>query len=78
LSYAPLTEERAESAKALETSPLLLEIMHIETEIGKLRSTGSNYSNYMPLLRAWDALVEILGSKDGNAYAKEIGRRRLE
>ncbi|TVY59463.1 3-hydroxyphenylacetate 6-hydroxylase [Lachnellula cervina] len=69
---------RAESAKALETSPLLLEIMHIETEIGKLRSTGSNYSNYIPALRGWDSLVESLGSGKGNAYAKEIGRRRLE
>jgi 3-hydroxyphenylacetate 6-hydroxylase len=52
--------------------------MHIETEIGKLRSTGSNYSNYIPALRTWESLGEKFGSSDGNAYAKDIGKRRLQ
>lgn len=52
--------------------------MHIETEIGKLRSTGNNYSNYIPALRVWSWLSELFGTGPGPAYAKEIGKRRLQ
>ncbi|KAG0652783.1 3-hydroxyphenylacetate 6-hydroxylase [Hyphodiscus hymeniophilus] len=69
---------RAESTKALQTSPLLKEVTHIETEIGKLRSTGSNYSNYIPALRVWDRVKEGLGVSPGPAYGRDIGKRRLQ
>lgn len=71
------TPSRAESTKDLEDSPLLQEVMHIETEIGKLRSTGSNYSNYVPALRVLDQVKETLGIGPGPAYGRDIGKRRL-
>ncbi|KUJ11266.1 cytochrome P450 [Mollisia scopiformis] len=68
---------RAESTKDFQNSPLLQEVVHIETEIGKLRSTGSNYSNYIPALRILDRIKEILHISPGPAYGRDIGKRRL-
>lgn len=69
---------RADSTKALQTSPLLQEVIHIETEIGKLRSVGMNYSNYVPALRVLDSIKETLCISPGPAYGRDIGTRRLK
>ncbi|KAF8855914.1 cytochrome P450 [Acephala macrosclerotiorum] len=68
---------RADSTKALQNSPLLQEVIHIETEIGKLRSVGMNYSNYVPALRILDIIKKTLRISPGPVYSRDIGRRRL-
>ncbi|KAF7559927.1 hypothetical protein G7046_g4222 [Stylonectria norvegica] len=71
---------RVSSVKSLSDDPLLAEIIYVEGEISKLRDTGKNYSNYIPLLRYWEPIAEFLGLNGGvpKGHAGSIGRRRLE
>ncbi|KAM5375396.1 hypothetical protein ACJZ2D_005957 [Fusarium nematophilum] len=69
---------RVSSVKSLYDDPLFTEISYVESEISKLRDTSTNYANYIPLLRYWTPVAELLrlngGPKDHGA---DIGRRRL-
>ncbi|KAF4119664.1 3-hydroxyphenylacetate 6-hydroxylase [Geosmithia morbida] len=65
-------------AKALSEDPLLAEIIHVESEISKLRDTANNYANYIPLLRYIGPLASLISRGSSPAYAADIGRRRLE
>ncbi|KAI1459621.1 cytochrome P450 [Annulohypoxylon moriforme] len=70
---------RVSSVKSLIDDPLLSEIIYVESEISKLRDTGKNYANYIPLLRYWEPVVQFLGlSAEPRDHAQDIGRRRLE
>ncbi|TEA17046.1 3-hydroxyphenylacetate 6-hydroxylase [Colletotrichum sidae] len=70
---------RVSSVKSLDDDPLLAEIIYVESEISKLRDTGKNYANYIPLLRYWEPIAGLLRlSKSPNSHAADIGRRRLE
>ncbi|KAK6225401.1 hypothetical protein QIS74_01448 [Colletotrichum tabaci] len=70
---------RVSNVKSLEDDPLLAEIIYVESEISKFRDTGKNYANYIPLLRYWEPVADLmgLGSTPTN-HAADIGRRRLE
>ncbi|XDG05335.1 hypothetical protein ABKA04_004950 [Annulohypoxylon sp. FPYF3050] len=52
---------RASNVKSLTDDPLLSEIIYVESEISKLRDTGKNYANYIPLLRYWEPVAEFFG-----------------
>ncbi|KAI1252827.1 hypothetical protein MGN70_005033 [Eutypa lata] len=70
---------RVSSVKSLVDDPLLSEIIYVEGEISKLRDTGKNYANYIPLLRYWEPVANFLGlSAQPKDHAADIGRRRLE
>ncbi|KAI5863857.1 cytochrome P450 [Durotheca rogersii] len=70
---------RVSSVKSLTDDPLLSEIIYVEGEISKLRDTGANYANYIPLLRYWEPVAERLGfGATPRGHAADIGRRRLE
>ncbi|KAI1103728.1 cytochrome P450 [Jackrogersella minutella] len=70
---------RVSSVKSLTDDPLLSEIIYIESEISKLRDTGGNYANYIPLLRYWEPVAQFLGlDVQPKNHAADIGRRRLE
>lgn len=70
---------RASNVKSLEDDPLFSEIIYVESEISKLRDTGKNYTNYIPLLRYWEPIASVLGLQSTPmSHAKDIGRRRLE
>ncbi|OHF02342.1 hypothetical protein CORC01_02335 [Colletotrichum orchidophilum] len=70
---------RASNVKSLEDDPLLAEIIYVESEISKLRDTGKNYTNYIPLLRYWEPIASYLGLQaTPKNHAMDIGRRRLE
>lgn len=60
------------SAKELKTSKALSEIIYVESEISKLRSTAVNYSNYIPFLRIFEPFQRT------NVHAVDIGRRRIQ
>ncbi|KAK1460181.1 hypothetical protein CMEL01_03180 [Colletotrichum melonis] len=70
---------RASHVKSLEEDPLFSEIIYVESEISKLRDTGKNYTNYIPLLRYWEPIASVLGLQSTPTnHAGDIGRRRLE
>ncbi|KXH43795.1 hypothetical protein CNYM01_05723 [Colletotrichum nymphaeae SA-01] len=70
---------RASDVKSLEDDPLFSEIIYVESEISKLRDTGKNYTNYIPLLRYWEPIASVLGLQSTpKHHARDIGRRRLE
>lgn len=70
---------RASNVKSLEDDPLFSEIIYVESEISKLRDTGKNYTNYIPLLRYWEPIASVLGLQSTpKNHAGDIGRRRLE
>lgn len=70
---------RVSSVKSLTDDPLLSEIVYVEGEISKLRDTGKNYANYIPLLRYWEPVAEFLRlNAQPKNHAANIGRRRLE
>ncbi|KAL0783570.1 hypothetical protein CaCOL14_001476 [Colletotrichum acutatum] len=70
---------RASNVKSLEDDPLFSEIIYVESEISKLRDTGKNYTNYIPLLRYWEPIASVLGLQSTpKNHARDIGRRRLE
>ncbi|KXH38037.1 hypothetical protein CSIM01_04527 [Colletotrichum simmondsii] len=70
---------RASNVKSLEDDPLFSEIIYVESEISKLRDTGKNYTNYIPLLRYWEPIAIVLGLQSTpKNHARDIGRRRLE
>lgn len=64
-------------AKALDHDPLLAEIIHVESEISKLRDTANNYANYIPILRYLGPFATLFSKGASPAYAADIGRRRL-
>ncbi|RKU45353.1 hypothetical protein DL546_008165 [Coniochaeta pulveracea] len=69
---------RVSSVKSLYDDPLLAEIIYVESEISRFRDTGSNYANYIPLLRYWEPVASFLGlDSDPKNHAADIGRRRL-
>lgn len=51
-------------------------MVHVESEISRLRDTSQNYENYIPLLRPVKTLSSWIGLRDGN-YQSDIGRRRV-
>ncbi|KAI2465946.1 cytochrome P450 [Annulohypoxylon bovei var. microspora] len=70
---------RVSSVKSLTDDPLLSEIIYVEGEISKLRDTGKNYANYIPLLRYWGPVSEFMGlNAQPKGHAADIGRRRFE
>ena len=69
---------RVSSIKSLTDDPLMAEVIYVESEISKLRDTGKNYANYVPLLRYWEPISRILGLDSApKDHAADIGRRRL-
>ncbi|KAI1382926.1 cytochrome P450 [Hypoxylon trugodes] len=66
---------RVESLKDLRSNAMIAEIIHVETEITRLRDTTRNYENYIPLLRPLNRLAEWTRLRDGN-YMPNIGKRR--
>ncbi|KAI8959187.1 cytochrome P450 [Daldinia sp. FL1419] len=70
---------RVSSVKSLTDDPLLSEIIYVESEISKFRDTGKNYANYIPLLRYWEPVAQLIGlDSQPRNHAADIGRRRLE
>lgn len=70
---------RVSSVKSLSDDPLLAEIIYVESEISKFRDTSKNHANYMPILRYWEPVAELLRLNSGpKNHAQDIGRRRLE
>lgn len=69
---------RISAVKNMNDDPLLAEVIHVETEISKLRDTANNHANYIPILRYIGPLAAIFGKGSSPAYAADIGRRRLE
>lgn len=65
-----------EDIKQLRGDTVFAEMVHVETEISRLRDTSQNYENYIPLLRPVKTLAASLGLRDGN-YMSDIGRRRV-
>jgi 3-hydroxyphenylacetate 6-hydroxylase len=65
-----------EDVKQLRGDTIFAEMVHVESEISRLRDTSQNYENYIPLLRPFKAISAKLGLLDGN-YMSEIGRRRV-
>lgn len=53
-------------------SGLLHEVIYVESEISKLRSTAINYSNYIPFLRIFEPFQKA------NAHGADIGKRRKD
>ncbi|TVY92878.1 3-hydroxyphenylacetate 6-hydroxylase [Lachnellula willkommii] len=53
-------------------SGTLGEIVYVESEISKLRSTSDNYSNYIPFLRFFEPFQK------SNAHGASIGQRRRD
>jgi 3-hydroxyphenylacetate 6-hydroxylase len=60
------------ATKDIKSSGTLGEIVFIESEISKLRSTAVNYSNYIPSLRIFKPFQK------GNAHGANIGKRRRD
>ncbi|KAK7750527.1 hypothetical protein SLS62_007503 [Diatrype stigma] len=66
---------RVESVKELHSNEIIKEIVHVETEISRLRDITRNYENYIPVLRPIYSLAARLRLYDGD-YLPSIGRRR--
>ncbi|PLB49817.1 cytochrome P450 [Aspergillus steynii IBT 23096] len=64
---------RVSSTKDLQEDALYAEIIEVENEISRFRSTSKNLTNYIPLLR----LLEPLLWKKSAAYSAQIGQRRI-
>ncbi|KAK2730130.1 hypothetical protein CKAH01_09783 [Colletotrichum kahawae] len=70
---------RVSNVTSLKDDPLLAEIIYVESEISKFRDTGKKYANYIPLLRYWEPVANVLGlNLSPKGHAADIGRRRLE
>ncbi|KAH0423404.1 hypothetical protein CcaCcLH18_12186 [Colletotrichum camelliae] len=70
---------RVSNVTSLKDDPLLAEIIYVESEISKFRDTGKNYANYIPLLRYWEPVANVLGlNLSPKGHAVDIGRRWLE
>ncbi|KAK1625601.1 cytochrome P450 [Colletotrichum phormii] len=70
---------RASNIKSLEDDPLLSEIIYVESEISKIRDTGKNYTNYIPVGLEVQFGRDVLGLQSTpKNHAMDIGRRRLE
>jgi 3-hydroxyphenylacetate 6-hydroxylase len=50
----------------------LSEVIYVESEISKLRSTAVNYSNYIPFLRIFEPF------QTSNTHGADIGKRRRD
>ncbi|KAH8430921.1 uncharacterized protein LDX57_008585 [Aspergillus melleus] len=64
---------RVSSTKDLQEDSLYAEIVAVETEISRYRSTSKNLTNYIPLLR----LLEPILWRTAAAYSAQIGQRRI-
>ena len=64
---------RVSSTKDLQVDSLYAEIVAVETEISRYRSTSKNLTNYIPLLR----LLEPILWRGAAAYSAQIGQRRI-
>jgi 3-hydroxyphenylacetate 6-hydroxylase len=53
-------------------SGTLSEVIYVESEISKLRSTSVNFSNYIPFLRFFEPFQK------SNAHGANIGKRRKD
>jgi len=72
-----LIECRAGSTKAFQNSPIFQEAIAVEEEIGKLRSVGLNYANYIPSLRFLQSISKLFGGSP-TQNAANIGKRRAD
>ncbi|KAI9038217.1 cytochrome P450 [Aspergillus affinis] len=64
---------RVASTKDLQENSLYAEIVAVETEISRYRSTSKNLTNYIPLLR----LLEPILWRRAAVFSGEIGQRRI-
>ncbi|KAL1851534.1 hypothetical protein Plec18170_006353 [Paecilomyces lecythidis] len=67
---------RVASTKDLYHDPLYAEIVEVEREISRLRSTSKNLANYIPILRLVDPVLATVGLQKSAKYNSEIGQRR--
>lgn len=67
---------RVEDVKQLRGNTVFAEMVHVETEISRLRDTSQNYENYIPILRPIKTVAAWVGLRDGH-YMADIGRRRV-
>lgn len=67
---------RVEDVKQLRGDTIFAEMVHVESEISRLRNTAGNDENYIPLLRPIKAFSAWIGIVDVN-YMADIGRRRV-
>ncbi|KAL2216045.1 cytochrome P450 [Thermoascus aurantiacus ATCC 26904] len=68
---------RITETKDLTGNPLYAEIIEVEKEISKFRSTSKNLRNYVPLLRIIDPVVSALGLQTSASYSAQIRQRRI-
>ncbi|KAE9365832.1 putative daf-9 isoform A [Stipitochalara longipes BDJ] len=68
---------RAGSTKTFQTSPTFQEAIAVEEEIGKLRSVGLNYANYIPSLRFLQSISKSFGTSP-TQNATNVGTRRAD
>lgn len=67
---------RIAQTQDLVNDPFYAEIIEVETEISKLRSTSKNLANYIPFLRVVEPVLVALGLKKSDQHSAEIGQRR--
>lgn len=75
-----LSNDRAGSTKTFQSSPLFQEAIFVEEAIGKLRSVGMNYANYIPVLRLKESISKAIGisSAQKQHSARAIAQRRAD
>jgi 3-hydroxyphenylacetate 6-hydroxylase len=71
-----LTSVRVEDVKQLRGNSIFAEMVHVETEISRLRDTSNNYENYIPILRPIKTLSAWLDLRNDD-YMAAIGKRRV-
>ena len=54
-----------------------VEVIQVEEEISRLRSTSKNLANYIPLLRALEPILSHLGLQKSSAHSAQVGQRRI-
>jgi 3-hydroxyphenylacetate 6-hydroxylase len=69
---------RAGSTNEFQSSAIIQEAIFVEEAIGKLRSVGMNYSNYIPSLRFVESISKTLTWSSKPEPAKAIGQRRAD
>lgn len=73
----PQNLNRVTETKDLTGNPLYAEIIEVEKEISKFRSTSKNLSNYIPLVRIIDPIISALELAKSASYSAQIGQRRI-
>ncbi|KAF4119959.1 3-hydroxyphenylacetate 6-hydroxylase [Geosmithia morbida] len=69
---------RVDDVKDLHDDLLLSEILYIEEMIMKYRDISGNYLNYIPLLRPFSRLSEMLGLSKGEKLMASVGKRSIQ